>query len=60
MYGGMMASTPYQGSYPPPSYAYPPFQMNYGGYNQSYAWMQQPPATPGISTVPPPSPDKSK
>ena len=60
MYGGMMASTPSQGSYPSPSYGYPQYQGNYGGYNQGYAGMQQPPATPGISTIPPPSPDKSK
>jgi hypothetical protein len=67
MYGGLFASMPCQDSYPPPypmpvapNYGYPPFQGNYGGYNQGYGWMQPrpalAPATPGISTVPPPSP----
>ena len=55
MYGGLLASAPYQGGYPTPypAYGYAPMQ----GYG--YGWMPAPAAvsaTPGISTVPPPEP----
>lgn len=58
MYGGMSASSPYQGGYCSPygGYGYAPPPMGYG-YGQGYGWT--PPAASAkqkISTVPPPEP----
>ena len=58
MYSGMSASPACQGGYCAPygGYSYAPSPMGYG-YGQGYGWMPPAaPATPKISTVPPPEP----